>query len=909
MDRDNLNLTDFINKETLQTMQDAFTNLSGMASVITDPEGEPITRESGFCDFCKNYTRATDKGRKLCSQCYKIGTQTSLTENASITYPCHAGLTYFSAPIMIDGIIVACFVGGQVLTQPPDEKKIKETAKELGIDPDEYYEAAKKINVIPKEKIDRSAKFLFTVSDSLSDIAYGKYTAIKANEELELASQLKSNFLANMSHEIRTPMNAVIGMAELALRENIPIEARNYINQIKSSGRALLTLINDILDFSKIESGKLELQEESYESISLFHDVTNIIMTRIQDKDIELILNINPNLPELLNGDANRIRQILINLLNNATKFTHKGQIRLSVDFDNITTESIMLKVCVEDTGIGIKESDIGKLFKSFEQVDSKRNRNIEGTGLGLAISKRLVDLMGGEIYVKSKYNEGSRFYFSIPQDIQSDKSSVIIKDTNVAVVAIIHTPYLITQMKKDLSRLKLSSVFLPDNENLKQRIRKLKEEAGDKKIFIFIEEYFICKAFIECLQTSPDIQGILVSGFFSDISENKNLKIQNLLIIKKPWSVLSLATILNRELGDSDDSPEQEGSSFSFTAPDADILIVDDNPINLTVAEGLLEPLKMKIDTATSGAIALNRIKSKRYDIIFMDHMMPEMDGIECTRVIRSNYPDYANVPIIALTANAVGNVKAMFIKEGMDDFVAKPIEVKTLISKVKQWLPKDKIIASNDEVLEMEEIDYPEIADLNVEQAVSRLGSFDLFNKILLEFYRTISKKCEAIENCIKEKDYKSYTIEVHALKSSAKQIGANSLSEMAADLERYGKEMDVPFILAKTPEAFEKYKSYTELLKDYCEKDNEEDKLPKTQASMEEKKEALDSIKEAADNLDLDSIEGLIKKIKGWELGEEEKAIFDKLSEAAENMDCDSCIQVCDQWKSYWQEKNLI
>ena len=899
MERNEIILTELIDLNTLQNIQDAFSNLTGMAAAITDQKGILITKDNNFCSFCKKFTRNTEEGNKRCQYCIKYGAEYALYEGEYSIYQCHTGLTEFSPPIIVNGEPIGCFVGGQVTEKELDEELIRKTAEEIGVNPEEYLAASKEVSVAEREQIDKAASFLFTLTNIISDIAYGKYTATKANRELELASQLKSNFLANMSHEIRTPMNAIIGMAELALREDIPLDARNYINQIKSSGRSLLTLINDILDFSKIESGKLDLINESYEPVSLFHDVTNIIMTRIQDKNIELILNIKPNLPSMLVGDANRIRQILINLLNNATKFTHKGQIRLSIDFENETSDSIILKVCVEDTGIGIKKEDLGRLFKSFEQVDSKRNRNIEGTGLGLAISKRLVNLMGGKISVKSVYNEGSKFFFKIPQEVEDESDSIIINAEKVAVIAVIKNQYLLQQMKKDISRTKIFSVFLPDMENFKQRIRSLKKQAGDKKLYIFVEEFFLCKAFIETLQTSPDIQGILISGFFSDINENRKLKLQNLLIIKKPWSVLNLATILNQERYGSEQELQGTQTSFAFTAPKANMLLVDDNPINLTVAEGLLAPLKMHIETATSGKMALDKIRTHKYDIIFMDHMMPEMDGIECTHKIRNRFPEYINIPIIALTANAVGNIKSMFLKEGMNDFVAKPIEVKTFISKVKQWLPKEKIIKTESDLQYLEKVDYPEIADLDVEQAVDRLGSIELFNKILNEFYRTIQKKCSIIETFIKEKDYKSYTIEVHALKSSAKQIGANQLSEMAADLERYGKEMDIPFILAKTPEVFDKYHSYTELLRDYCEQ--KEDNVQKTDISAEEKKDAFDSIISAAENLDIDTIENIVREINGWILEESESKLYEKLKEAIENMDCDRAAEICKEWAS--------
>ncbi len=904
MEEQELTLTDLIDRDILQSIQNAFSDLTGMAALTTDNNGVPVTQGSNFCDFCKKYTRASPEGKWRCRICDKRGAEATLEEGESSTYVCHAGLIEFSAPIIANGKLVGCFIGGQILSKPLDEHYIKKIAKEIDVDPEEYYAVARQIRILPQKTIERSANFLFTIANVLSDMAYGKYNAYLANAELERTSKMKSAFLANMSHEIRTPMNAVIGMAELALREEISLDARNYINQIKSSGRSLLTLINDILDFSKIESGKLELNIDNYEPMSLFHDVSNIMMTRIQDKEVELILNITPDLPSTLKGDANRIRQILINLLNNATKFTNKGRIRVTVTFEYKTEEQGILKVCVEDTGIGIKPADLKKIFNSFEQVDSKRNRNVEGTGLGLSICQQLVGLMHGEIWVESEYNKGSKFFFVIPQEISSEEKSVSIKEKDsVAFIALIKSPHLKDQMKKDASRLKVPAIFLDDDSDLTNRFENLKEKARNKKLFFIVEETFYSEDLNVLLTANPSVNGVVITGFYSEMEKEEITRPQNLLITKKPFSILSLTTILNQQELQTTKNFDNSMADFTFTAPDAQILLVDDNPINLTVAEGLLEPLKMKLTTALSGKEALDKISKKSFDIIFMDHMMPQMDGIECTHLIRENEA-YKNVPIIALTANAIGSVKDMFIKEGMDDFVAKPIELKTIISKVQQWLPKEKIIISDTVNTEITQEPLPEISDLDVEQAVKRLGSIKLFNKVLLEFHHTISKKCETIEDYIRNKDWNGYTIEVHALKSSARQIGAIELSELAANLEKSGKEKDIPFILAKTPELFDLYHAYLGLLAPYCdklEKEQNESETKKTPVSAEEKKSLLLKMKEAADNLDLDELEEYSTQIKSWELTETESETASKITEAVDSIDCESIVALCDKWLS--------
>ena len=417
-------LTDLIDVETLQKIQDAFSDMSGIASLITDNYGTIQTKPSGFSEFCQKYVRNTEEGRKRCEKCDRLGAKKAAKAGVSCAYFCHAGLVEFAAPIMAHGQMVGCFIGGQMLTIPPDEEKTRKVAEEIGVDGDELMRAAKDIRIVDKRTIEKVSNALYTIANVLSEIGYSKYQVNLKNMELRKTSNMKSDFLANMSHEIRTPMNAVIGMAEMALREDVSPAAKEYIGQIKSSGQTLLTIINDILDFSKIESGKLDISDVEYEPMSMINDVSNIIMTRIGNKDLELTVDVNPDLPVGLYGDNIRIKQVLVNLANNAVKFTDSGNVNVKVDFLQTTEDTIELFVAVTDTGRGIKESDMVKLFQSFQQLDSKRNRNVEGTGLGLAISKQLVALMRGKIHVDSEYGRGSTFSFVIPQKVTDNTVS-----------------------------------------------------------------------------------------------------------------------------------------------------------------------------------------------------------------------------------------------------------------------------------------------------------------------------------------------------------------------------------------------------------------------------------------------------------------------------------------------------
>ncbi len=883
-----LRLQDLIDTNVLQKIQDAFAELIGAAALTTDADGVAVTKGSNFSDFCQKYTRATMVGCARCEQCDKAGAELALSQGESVVYRCHAGLMDFSAPIIANGKLVGCFIGGQVLTKMPDFARIRQIAKEIGVDPEEYVEAVKKIKVVEKDTLEKAAKFLFTISEALSNTAYHRYLVHKANVELARSENMKSDFLANMSHEIRTPMNAVIGMAEMAMREDLPAVARGYINQIKEAGKSLLIIINDILDFSKIESGKMDINEETYEPMSILYDVANIVMTRLKGKDVELVLDVAPNLPNKLSGDNIRIKQVLLNLVNNAAKFTNQGRIVMKMDYVDMGEDAIKLNISVEDTGIGIKKEDLGKLFQSFQQVDSKRNRNIEGTGLGLAISQRLLKLMDGDIALESEYEKGSKFSFTLPQKIVDKTPSIVLREgEDRLVVGLVSNPYIRESLCQDIANLGVDYMGM-------SAAKELAQLPGDRKIFLFIEHPMFSDGVEAFVRNNPQITAVLLVDFYSSVSYN----IPNLLVIRKPLFALNIAMILNgEEVCFGDDAQEKE---FDFIAPKAHVLIVDDNAVNLTVAEGLLEPLKMKIDTVTSGKEAIDKITDFHYDIVFMDHMMPEIDGVETTHIIRRFHPEYNDVPIIALTANAVDGTKEMFCREGMNDFVAKPIELRMLVAKVRQWLPVEKI----EKLYHKNTMDWKGeagnivVGDLDVKYAISILTSEDLFWKVLKVFYHSIAKKVKLIGELVSEGDWTNYTIEVHGLKNAARQIGALKLSERAAAMEKSGNARDIAAIQENTKEMLEQYAAYQSVLAPFCEE--QEDEGGKEEISEKMLYEYFGKLQEAVDNLDADMMEEVIGQMKQYRYSGWQQELFGQLKDAVEEIDVDSCESIMKKWK---------
>ena len=627
-------------------------------------------------------------------------------------------------------------------------------------------------------------------------------------EEAETANRTKSNFLASMSHEIRTPMNAIIGMAELLLRKNLGDDARVDVQDIKQAGGNLLSIINDILDFSKIEAGKLEIVPVKYMLSSLVNDTVNIIRMRLMEKPIRLFTNIDGQIPNTLIGDEVRLRQIILNLLSNAVKYTEKGHFSLTITVQTRVDERVWLKIVVSDTGKGIRPEDQAKLFGEFAQVDTEKNRGIEGTGLGLAITKRLCLAMGGDISVESEYGVGSTFTAIIPQGIESEAPFAAVEEPEKKNV-------LVYERRIVYAR---SVCWSLENMGVPHTMVTTFEDFADalfSKVWFYVFSGCGLYEKIKPLMAKPDED--FPSGKKPPLAimgewENEAY-IPNARFISLPVQSLSIAHILNGK-------PDSQGIAMSryfdssgsgdilrFTFPTARLLVVDDIATNLKVAEGLLAPYDATVDTCLSGKEAVELVKKRDYDIVFMDHMMPEMDGIEAVALIReweaAGNGKEGEIPIIALTANVVLGMMEMFIEKGFSDFLAKPIDVTKLDAILDRWIPKGKKEpftnnreqGTGNKEQGPDTVAFPAIPGVDVQRGIAMTGGkLELYRKVLTYYSKDVEKRLHLLYTVPGMDALPAFITQVHALKSASASIGATEASALAAKLEAAGKAGDL-------------------------------------------------------------------------------------------------------------------
>lgn len=592
------------------------------------------------------------------------------------------------------------------------------------------------------------------------------------------ANVAKSRFLANMSHEIRTPINAVIGMNEMILRETNQPVIRGYAGDVNVAAKSLLSIINDILDLSRIESGKMTIEPVEYELGALVKDIVSLIDPRRREKGLELELKINPKLPSKLFGDDIRIKQVIINLLTNAVKYTPEGKVTLS--FDGEEDEGVLaLKVSVEDTGMGIKEEDLHKLYVAFERIEESRNRNIEGTGLGISITSNILKLMNSTLQVNSVYGEGSNFFFTINQKIVDANP---VGDIDQAV-----------------------------NESFKKYSHDMK-----------------------------------------------------------------------------------------YITPNANILVVDDNPLNIKVFVNLLKDIKAKIDTAESGLECLALTTDKKYDIIFMDHMMPNMDGIETLHALK-NMADNPNLdtPVVVLTANAVSGAKDMYLKEGFINYLSKPVAYDKLEEMIFTNISPDllKEAGRRKDKINPQDVtsEIPEVEGVNLTYAKAFVSNDDQLKEILKNYHAALEKTIDHIELLYAGVDnvegLKNYRVEVHSIKSLSASVGAMQASILAKMLEDAAKVSDIITI--------DRLHSY--LIKELTRLNDAmaiyDPKIDKIEGDIRELREMIEGLQNALGECDFNVVDEILEKIKTYEFPVHYQNFIDSLIEQVEAMDDETALLTCD------------
>ena len=710
-------------------------------------------------------------------------------------------------------------------------------------------------------------------------------------DALRKSERQKDDFLANVSHEIRTPINTICGVSEIMLKSNVPLEMREDVLNIQSAGRNLMSVVGDILDYSELQEGEFELIEESYNISSTIYDVINMSMAKKNEKKLEFIVDCDATMPAYLIGDEQKIRRVIMNLVNNAIEFTNEGCVVLRFGYRR-EEYGINLIISVADTGIGMSKESVEKLFEKFSQADMGRTRKKGGVGLGLAIAQALVNKMGGFITVKSELGKGSEFSIIIPQKVEKDAPMVEFSEkamTNAAV-------YInMEQFAHTTVREQYANVIMHMVEQLHvkchmcrniQELKRWENREGFNQIFISYVEYQEDPSYFDRLARRNNVYVIL------DHYDDAKIQNKHLIKIYKPFFILSVVSALKNILQEEKEYVEIDNGELY--APDAHVLIIDDNHMNIRVVEGLMKAYDIQTSHAISGQGRIDAIASKEFDMVFLDHMMPGMDGVETFHHIRRKQdPYFKEVPIVALTANAIAGAREMFLKEGFNDFLAKPVERSVLQRTLKKYIPKEKQI-TRDEKQEVETVsvsveeDVFVIADLDIDKGLMYCGNKENYLEILTSQRDSGHETLKQTQMAYEKEDWKNYIILVHGIKSAMMSIGAVKLSEMAKGLEFAGKAEDYEYIHKSHAIMTEEYNSIMKVLEDctYLEEKQEEevpeDKLELSVEEFEAKLVELENATYEFDGVKMIPILDVLSSYsyRGKDLAKELKPVYKKV-----------------------------
>ena len=643
-------------------------------------------------------------------------------------------------------------------------------------------------------------------------------------ETAEAATKAKSAFLANMSHEIRTPMNSIIGFTELAIKTDLSPKQQDYLNKINYSSKSLLKIINDILDFSKIESGKLDIENIEFELPKITDNLANLFSNRLLEKDIDIVFDIDNSIPSTLIGDPVRMEQILINLINNAIKFTHHGEVKLDVSRYKDMGNQQILKFIISDTGIGIPKEKIKTLFSAFTQADQSTTRKFGGTGLGLSICKDLVDLMGGKIWVESSPGQGSKFIFTIPFLVAESQTTtplcedskdkrLLVIDDNQSVQESIRNIATACNMKYeaiDAGQVVCGFAKQTDSksaeEGIANSINKHITDQAAKGItydLIMLDWKIGCAKGIavnELLKSNSTLKSIpiiIMSANGVDEVESALLKGDISGVLQKPFSYSMFVNVVTLLFSGKSSSVSMDSISSNYTDQilaerlrGSKVLLVDDNIFNQQVGIEILEQVGLHVDVADNGIDAVDMVNDNNYDLVFMDIQMPRMNGIDATKAIREDFLS-DELPIVAMTADAMKSVKNECLQAGMDGFLVKPIDLQKLNTKLIEFLAPDaekdlaKVELNNEVIPEPENVT---VNILNIEAAMKRINNNKkIFDVISREFVSQYSLSFEQISEALEENDFKAAIRIAHSVKGAAGSVGSDSLYDVSNQLQK--------------------------------------------------------------------------------------------------------------------------